>query len=154
MNVGLSDKSKQFLRSEWDIADQTIMILRENLAVLSPWPHQYLTSSGAYLGDIYKVVEKTLRMLIEEIEAKKLPQNDRWHQTLLEKSYEYCLIPEEHYITLRGMLRYRHLCVHGYAVKLDEEIIRQRAPEAIEAFYAFVNLIRTKFDIPCLKENQ
>ena len=151
MNAGLSDKSKQFLRSEWDIADQTIMILRENLAVLSPWPHQYLTSSGAYLGDIYKVVEKTLRTLVEEIEAKKLPKNERWHQTLLEKSYEYCLIPEENYKTLRGMLRYRHLYVHGYAVKLDEEIIRQRAPEAIEAFYAFVNHIRTKFDIPYLK---
>jgi len=87
-------------------------------------------------------VESTLRLLVEEIEGEKLQKNDRWHQVLLEKSYEYDLIPEEKYKTIRGMLNYRHFYVHGYAVELDETIIRQRAPEAIEAFYMFVEHIR------------
>ena len=148
MNVSLNDDLKQFLSSEWDIADRTIAILRENLAVPSPWIPQYLTSSGAYLGDIYKAVEKTLRTLVEEIEGKRLPKNDRWHQSLLEKGYEYGLIPEEHNKTIREMLGFRHVIVHGYSVKLNEENIRKGAPEAIDAFYGFVDHIRTKLSIP------
>ena len=148
MNVNLNGKLKRFLCNEWDFANQTIANLRENLTEISPWRHPFLTSSGAYLGDIYKVVENSLRMLIEEIESEKLPKNDRWHQSLLEKSYEHELIPEDYYKTIRGMLGFRHVYVHGYAVQLDEKNIRQRAPEAIEAFYAFENHIRTKFDIP------
>ena len=142
MSVNLSDDSKRFLCSEWDRAFRTAAKLRENLAESSAWKHQYLTSSGAYLGDLYKAVESTLRLLVEEIEGEKLQKNDRWHQVLLEKSYEYDLIPEEKYKTIRGMLNYRHFYVHGYAVELDETIIRQRAPEAIEAFYMFVEHIR------------
>ena len=148
MNVSLNDKLKQFLCSEWNIAGKIIANLRENLAEIPPWRHPFLTSSGTYLGDIYKVVENSLRMLTEEIEGRKLQKNDRWHQSLLEKSYEYGLIPEDHYKTIRGMLGFRHVYVHGYAVQLDEKNIRQRAPEAIDAFYAFENHIRTKFDIP------
>ena len=147
MNVNLNDKLKQFLRNEWDIAGQTIANLQENLAELPSWNHQYLASSGAYLGDIYKAVEKTLRMLVEEIEGKNLIKNDRCHQSLLEKSHEYGLILDDNYKTIRSMLGFRHVYVHGYAVQLDEKNIRQRAPEAIDAFYAFENHIRTKFDI-------
>ena len=87
-------------------------------------------------------------MLVEEIELKKLPKNDRWHQSLLEKSYEYGLIQEGNYKAIRGMLNYRHFYVHGYAIELNEDIIRQRAPEAIEALHAFVRYILTKFDVP------
>ena len=148
MSVRLNDDVKQFLCNEWGREHRTVTKLQENLAELSAWKHQYLTSSGAYLGDIYKAVENTLRMLIEEIKDEKLQRNERWHQSLLEKSYERGLIPEENYKTIRGMLNYRHFYVHGYAVELNEEIIRQRAPEAIKAFYAFVNHIRTRFDIP------
>ena len=148
MSVNLNDDSKQFLCNEWDRAFRTVAKLRENLAEPFAWKHQYLTSSGAYLGDLYKAVENTLRMLVEEIESEKLQKNDRWHQTLLEKSYEHGLVPEENYKTIRGMLNYRHFYIHGYAVELDEIIIRQRAPEAIEAFYAFVEHIRMRFDIP------
>ena len=150
MSENLNGDLKRFLCNEWNRAYQTIAKLRENLAELSTWKHQYLTSSGAYLGDLYKAVENTLRILVEEAEAKKLQKNDRWHQSLLEKSYLHGLIPEEIYKTIRGMLNYRHFHIHGYAVELNEEIIRQRAPEAIEAFNAFVKHIRTRFDITCV----
>ena len=116
MSVNLNDKLKQFLCNEWDVARQTIVNLRENLAEISPWRHPFLTSSGTYLGDIYKVLENSLRMLTEEIEGEKLQKNDRWHQSLLEKSYEYGLIPEGDYKTIRGMLNYRHFYVHKTAV--------------------------------------
>ena len=147
MSVNLNDDSKQFLCNEWNRAFRTVIKLRENLAELSAWKHQYLTSSGAYLGDIYKAVENTLRMLVEEIDGEKLQKNDRWHLALLERSYEHGLIPEVNYKTIRGMLNYRHFYVHGYAVELNEDIIRQRAPEAIEAFHTFVGHIQTRFDI-------
>jgi hypothetical protein len=148
MNVSLSDKSKQFLCDEWNKADRTIVILRENLDEPSPWSPQYLISSGTLLGDIYKAVENSLRTLIEEIDGNRLLKNDRWHQTLLEKSYEYGLILDENYKTIRSMLSYRHRFIHGYDVELDEKYIREGATEAIEAFCEFVNHIRTKFDIP------
>jgi len=144
----LSGKSIKFLCDEWETVDQAIVYLRENLEELPPWRYQSLASSGAVLGDIYKTVESTLRTLVEKIEGRKLNKDDRWHKALLEKGYEYEFIPKEHYKTIREMLGFRHVIVHGYSIKLNEESIRQGAPEAINAFYGFVDHIRTKFDIP------
>ena len=45
-------------------------------------------------------------------------------------------------------IQFLYVIVHGYSIKLNEESIRQGASEAIDAFYGFVDHIRTKFDIP------
>ena len=148
MNVNLSDDLKQFLCEHWSNAHRTIIALQENLSASSPWSHQYLTSSGTYLGDIYKAIENSLRVLVEEIDGQRLAKNDRWHQTLLEKSFENGLIPINNSKTFREMLRYRHFYVHGYAMNLDESVIRESSPQAIRSFYEFVEHLKEKFDIP------
>jgi uncharacterized protein YutE (UPF0331/DUF86 family) len=147
MNVKLHCKSKQFLCEHWKNAEETILVLQENLSEPAPWKHQYLTSSGTYLGDIYKAIEYSLRTLVEEIDGQKLIKDDKWHKNLLEKSIEYSLIPVNNYKIIREMLSYRHFFVHGYSVKLDETIIRDSAPLAIEAFHSFVKHIQNEFDI-------
>ena len=86
MSVNLSSDLKQFLYEHWSNAHQTIIALQENLSEAPPWTHQYLTSSGTYLGDIYKAIENSLRVLVEEIDGQRLVKSDRWHQTLLDKS--------------------------------------------------------------------
>jgi len=107
VSVNLSDDSKRYLRSEWAKAHETAEKLGENLSESSAWKHQYLTSGGTYLGDLYKTVENTLRTIVEEVEEEKPAKNDRWHQALLEKGCRYNLIPEEHYKTIRGMLSHK-----------------------------------------------
>ena len=100
--------------------------------------------------ELYNAVENSLRVIVENIENKKIIKNDRWHQTLLEKGCEYDLIPIKAYRTIRGMLEFRHVVIHGYSKDFKEDKIREYIPDAIEAFYAFEEHIRAKLEIPHL----
>jgi hypothetical protein len=103
---------------------------------------------GSALGDIYKVVEHSLKNIIEDIRESKISKDENWHQRLLEEGIEERLIPDEIGQIIRGMLRYRHLDIHGYSMDTREDLIRKNAPEAIMAFCAFVSHLQKRFDIP------
>jgi hypothetical protein len=111
------------------------------------WKRVQITAMGAYLGDIYKAVEHSLRTLVEEIDGKKVEKNEFWHKNLLERSLELDLIPIEDYKTIREMLNFRHVFIHGYAVTLNAEIIKKESPEVINVFSRFIRHIGQKFDI-------
>ena len=111
------------------------------------WKRVQITAMGAYLGDIYKAVEHSLRTLVEEIDGKKVDKNEFWHKNLLERGLELGLIPIEAYKTIREMLNFRHVFIHGYARTLNAEIIKKYAPEVINAFSQFVRYIGQKFEI-------
>ena len=100
---------------------------------------------GMLLGDIYKAVEQSLRMIVENIEKQKILKDEAWHENLLAFSEQLGLIPENIHITLRGMLKYRHRLHHGYGTPLDEIFIRKHAPEAIEAFTCFTTHIAERY---------
>lgn len=149
MNESMSRKLRAFLVEEFAKGRETIEKLKENLEAASPWSHQYTTSAGTYLGDIYKAIESSLRMTIECKEGQRLEKNDQWHRALLEKGLEKGLIPVDNYPVVRDMLGYRHRFVHGYAIDLDKLIIRDSAPEAIATFEAFVRCMQTRYGITC-----
>jgi uncharacterized protein YutE (UPF0331/DUF86 family) len=140
------DKSKQNLCREWASAYETIEELYGHLAE-EEWKRVQITAMGAYLGDIYKAVEHSLRTLIEEIDGKKAEKNEFWHKNLLERGFELDLIPIEAYKTIREMLNFRHVFIHSYAITLDAEIIKKDVPEVINAFSRFVHYIGQKFEI-------
>ena len=142
----ISDKSKQYLCREWASAYETIEEMYGHLAERE-WKRVQITAMGAYLGDIYKAVEHSLRTLVEEIDGKKVDKNEFWHKNLLERGFELNLIPIEAYKTIREMLNFRHVFIHGYAITLNAEIIKKYAPEVINAFSQFVRYIGQKFEI-------
>jgi uncharacterized protein YutE (UPF0331/DUF86 family) len=112
------------------------------------WSIMETGGMGSALGDIYKVVEHSLKNIIEETTRRKIPKDANWHQKLLEEATREGLIPDEIRKIIRGMLGYRHLDVHGYSMDVREDLIRKNAPEAIMAFYDFVGHLQEKFDIP------
>lgn len=136
-----------FLSTTWGtVLNETFPVMKGNLAQ-NTWLVSQKAGMGMFLGDIYKAVEQSLRAIIEDAEGKKIPKNESWHINLLESALEFDLIPAEVHTTLRGMLRYRHMLMHGYGVRLNEEFIRQKAPEAMRAFELFIEHIAGRYDL-------
>jgi hypothetical protein len=146
MSAQLSGDAKRFLSKHWAAAYITIDEMR-NMLEKDNWNVMETGGMGSALGDIYKVVEHSLKSIIEEIKGRKIPKNETWHQKLLEDGIEEGLVPEEIGKIIRGMLRYRHLDVHGYSMDTREDLIRKNVPEAIDAFCVFVSHLQKKFDI-------
>lgn len=151
--MSLNKELENFLLSVWNtVLNDTFPVMRGNLAV-KEWHVSQKAGMGMFLGDIYKAVEQSLRAIIEEAEGKRILKDESWHMNLLESAVELGLVPEAIRTTLRGMLRYRHMVIHGYGVRLDESFIRQKAPEAMEAFVVFIEHVANKYELSSMLLN-
>jgi hypothetical protein len=108
------------------------------------WSRVEATAMGAFLVDIYKGIESTLRLVIEKIYDEKIPKSESWHRDLLSRARALDLIPNGIDRTIEGMRQYRHLQTHGYSIDLDETQLRANCPEAIEAFYVYIEHVRKR----------
>ncbi len=108
-----------------------------------PWSRVETVAAGAFLVDIYKGIESTLRLVIEKIYGERLVKNESWHRNLIARARELNLIPEGIGRTIDGMRQYRHLQMHGYSIELDEAQLRANCPEAIKAFHTYIEHLRT-----------
>ena len=55
-----------------------------------------------------------------------IERSSRFRRDFKREFKTHGLIPEDHYKTIRGMLGFRHVYIHGYAVQLDETSVRER----------------------------
>jgi hypothetical protein len=108
------------------------------------WSRVEMTAMGAFLVDIYKGIESILRLLIEKIYGEKIMKSESWHKDLLARARVLDLIPDGIDRTIDGMRQYRHLQTHGYSIDLDEAQLRANCPEAIEAFYIYIDHVRKR----------
>jgi hypothetical protein len=86
MSAKLTGDAKRFLSKHWAAAYFTIDEMRRMLQK-SNWNVMETGGMGSALGDIYKIVEHSLKSIIEEIRDRKIPKDENWHQKLLEVEY-------------------------------------------------------------------
>jgi hypothetical protein len=129
------------------------LIISDNIDVIradlkeKEWRQSQIVGMGYLLADLYKAIEQSLRTIIEDVEGIKIIKNESWHQALLEYGIKLKLIPLDSQSVVRSMLKYRHRVIHCYGVDFREDIIRDSAPEAIDAFNACMDAMMNKYGI-------
>jgi len=136
----MKKKDKDFIEDNLHHLKITIGILNEGLQK-HEWDKHQLAGMGVYLANVYNGYEIILKSLLNS-KGIKIPKGEQWHKNLLDTAKSEKLIPDEMSATLRGMLGFRHLQVHGYSHMLDEEELRYSCLEAVKSFSIFENHIR------------
>jgi hypothetical protein len=121
--------------NEMDHIKNTLSLMQSFLKK-EKWNEAETAGIGTFLGNIYTGYENIFRSFLEE-KGITVIKGERWHINLLDKAIEENFVPSEMQKTLKGMLAYRHLQVHGYGYMLQEEIIRENSAQAIKIFPIF-----------------
>ena len=139
------------VRQEFTHIRTTANILEANLRKPS-WDATELVGVGTLISNLYMGIERVFRFFLEDAEIK-IAKNETWHIDMLRAAKAEGLVPEGLDETLRGMLNYRHLQVHGYGYMLDEERIRNNAPDALRAADMFEKHIKERLKSRGVWEN-
>ena len=117
----MKDNFKKFIEENLQHLKSTVSELNDGIQEIK-WNKRDLTAMGTYLANMYNGYENILRTLLKSAEIN-IPKGDQWHRDLLDKAKSEKLFPDEMLPTLKGMLGFRHLQIHGYAYMLEEDKI-------------------------------
>ena len=131
----LKKKDKDFIENHLQNLSITITILDEGLQK-NKWNKHESAGMGVYLSNVYNGYENILRALINS-RGIEIPRGERWHKDLLDIAESERLVPDEMLTTLKGMLGFRHLQIHGYSYMFDEEQLKYYSSEAIKSHSIF-----------------
>jgi len=136
----MKKKHKDFIEENLRYLIITVDILNKGLQI-NEWDKYQTAGIGAYLADVYKGYENILKALLED-KGIKIAKGEQWHKYLLETAKSEKLVPDEMSTTLREMLGFRHLQIHGYSHILKEKELRDSALEAIKSHPIFEKHIK------------
>jgi uncharacterized protein YutE (UPF0331/DUF86 family) len=69
----------------------------------------------------------------------RLPKGADWHKSLLLTARQQQVITEDEFASLRKLLLFRHVQIHGYGFMLEEERLLEIARTAHEASRALLD---------------
>jgi hypothetical protein len=105
------------------------------------WLHVAGLASG--IEKIYTGCERIMASIAANIDESPVGHDQNWHSTLLRRMHNSfpgvrdALLSDEGYHSLNDLRAFRHRERNSYGIGLDQEIVEQRAGEAIEAFALF-----------------
>jgi hypothetical protein len=111
--------------------EATVQLLQEWLDKDS-WNTMEAIGVASVLANIYNGIETILELLIRRVYNKEIAGAE-WHKSLIFMAHELGYVPSEMLEVVNGMRDFRHVKRHGYDLELDSDMIRENAPEAIQA---------------------
>jgi hypothetical protein len=126
-----------YLRGEADNVRQTLALV-DDLVTRSSRSQYETIALGKLLQDVYSGIERILRTLLERREVR-LPKGADWHKSLLLTAHQQQVITEDEFASLRKLLLFRHVQIHGYGFMLEEERLLEIARTAHEASRALLD---------------
>lgn len=129
----------EYLRSEAKNVLATIGLV-EGLIGKKKLNQYEVIALGKLLQDVYTGVERILRCRLETMSIK-VAKTESWHKELLLKAKQQSLITNEQFESIRKLLLFRHLEIHGYGFMLDEKRLRGLAEPAVRFCREFLKEI-------------
>ena len=129
----------EYLRSEAKNVLATIGLV-EGLIGKKKLNQYEVIALGKLLQDVYTGVERILRCRLETMSIK-VAKTENWHKELLLKAKQQSLITNEQFESIRKLLLFRHLEIHGYGFTLDEKRLRGLAEPALRFCREFLKEI-------------
>jgi hypothetical protein len=102
------------------------LCLIEELLSKATWSTYEVIAMGTLLQNIYTGVENLLRFKLLSCNIT-LPKTENWHKELLLSAAKEGLLTNPQLDGFRDLLLFRHLHVHGYGHKLNENRLRELA---------------------------
>lgn len=119
------DSTKDFFEAEAQNIEKTLCLIEELLTKLTWTPYEAI-AMGTLLQNIYSGVENLLRFKLSSRNIT-IPKTENWHKELLLRAAKEGLLSDLQRDGFRDLLLFRHLHVHGYGHKLDENRLRELA---------------------------
>jgi len=95
---------------------------------------------GKLLQDVYSGIERVLRALLEN-RGFFTKKTESWHKELLLAAKEQSLVSQAEFESLRDLLLFRHMEIHGYGFMLDEKRLRQLAEPLPDLCHTFLQRV-------------
>jgi hypothetical protein len=119
--------------------EATVLLLQEWLDKES-WNPMEAIGVASVVANIYNGIETLLELLIRKVHGKEI-SGAEWHKAVISKAHELGYVPDEILGVINGMRDFRHVKRHGYDLELEPDIVRENAPEAVQAHNIIANKI-------------
>lgn len=83
-------------------------------------------SLGGLLQDVYTGVERMLRSQLVQ-KGRRIDKTEQWHRSLLASAFGEGIIDERQFEVFKELLAFRHMRVHGYGHRLNEDRLKELA---------------------------
>jgi len=131
----MEKKDKELVEYNLQHLKNTVLELNEGIQEQN-WNKRDLTAMAAYLANMYNGYENVIRTLLKS-RGIEISKGEQWHKDLLDRAKSEKLVPDEMLTTLKGMLGFRHMQIHGYAYMLKEKDVRESSIEAVKSHHVF-----------------
>jgi len=136
----MRDKDVDFIEKHLRNLNITIDVLNRGIQK-NEWNEHESAGMGAYLANVYSGYENIFKTLLNS-DGIKIPKSEQWHINLLHMANSSGLVPWEMSETLKGMLSFRHVQVHGYSHTFQEKELRHSSLETVKSHPVFEKHIR------------
>lgn len=97
-----------------------------------------LAAIGAFLCNIYNGIENILKQALKA-KNRRIPVSQNWHKDLIKLAAEAGIISEDVSVRLYDYLGFRHLFIHGYAIRLDWNKMKSLVSDIDELWHQVKN---------------